>query len=213
MENQQGFFDFAAYVGLTKHIGGVAATDALAGLCHIEPGKYVLDVGCGAGVSPCYLAAKYGCRVMGVDIKAQMIERSRERASRENLTDKVAFRVADAQDLPFGDGEFDAVITESVTAFPEDKQKAVHEYARVTKAGGYVGLNECVWLRVPPPPEIVAWASQDLGGAVKPLTPDEWVGLLEHAVCGTGRRRRTRSTPGKKPGGSWTGMAGEGCSA
>ena len=181
MENEQGFFDFAAYVGLTKHLGGAAATDTLAELCHIGPGAYVLDVGCGAGATPCYLARKYGCRVMGVDIRAQMIERSKERAIREGLTDKIDFRVADAQDLPFENGLFDAVITESVTAFPEDKQKAVREYARVTKTGGYVGLNEGTWLKMPPPPEIVAWAQQDLGSAVKPLTSEEWVGLLTAA--------------------------------
>jgi ubiquinone/menaquinone biosynthesis C-methylase UbiE len=79
------------------------------------------------------------------------------------------------------DNIFDAVITESVTAFPEDKQKAVNEYVRVTKPGGYVGLNESTWLKVPPSPELVAWASQDLGANVKPLTSSEWVGLLEAA--------------------------------
>lgn len=49
MNNQPGFFDFAAEVGLTKHIGGVEATDALAGLCHIGQTSHVLDVGCGVG--------------------------------------------------------------------------------------------------------------------------------------------------------------------
>ena len=181
MENEQGFFDFAAYVGLTKHLGCMAATDDLVNLCHIGEGRYVLDVGCGAGVTPCYIAKRYGCRVVGVDIKEQMIERCRERATRENVTDKVTFRVADAQDLPFDDDLFDAVITESVTAFPDDKQRAVQEYARVTRTGGYVGLNEGTWLKVPPPPEMVAWASQDLGARVEPLTLAEWVGLLEGA--------------------------------
>jgi len=36
MNRQPGFFDFAAEVGLTKHIGGLEATEALIGLCHIE---------------------------------------------------------------------------------------------------------------------------------------------------------------------------------
>jgi ubiquinone/menaquinone biosynthesis C-methylase UbiE len=119
--------------------------------------------------------------VVGVDILEGMVERSKERAKREGVMDRVEFRVADAQDLPFEDELFDAVITESVTAFPEDKQKAVNEYVRVTKPGGYVGLNESTWLKVPPPPELVAWASQDLGANIKPLTSSEWVGLLETA--------------------------------
>ena len=181
MENEPTFFDFAAEVGLTKHIGGVQATEALVELCHIGQHTYLLDVGCGAGVTPCYIAREYGCRVVGVDISAGMVERSRERAEREGMADRVEFRVADAQDLPFEDALFDAVITESVTAFPEDKQKAVNEYVRVTKPGGYVGLNESVWLKVPPPPEMVAWVRQDVGATVEPLTSEAWAGLLEGA--------------------------------
>jgi arsenite methyltransferase len=181
MKTQQNFFDFAAEVGLTKHIGGLEATEALVELCHIDKGKYVLDVGCGVGATPCFMARKFGCSVVGVDILGGMVERSKERAKKERLTDLVEFRVADAQDLPFEDNLFDTVITESVTAFPEDKQKAVNEYVRVTKPGGYVGLNESTWLKVPPPPEMVAWVSQDIGANVIPLTSSEWVGLMETA--------------------------------
>ena len=93
----------------------------------------------------------------------------------------VEFRVADAQDLPFEVNLFDAVITESVTAFPEDKQKAVNEYARVTKPGGYVGLNESTWLKAHPPPEMIAWAEQEVGACVQPQTPEKWRRLLETA--------------------------------
>jgi arsenite methyltransferase len=179
MEGKPQFFDFAAEVGLTKHIGGLEATDALIELCHITPDSYVLDVGCGAGVTPAYIARKVGCRVAGVDIIPKMVERSEEAARREGVSDLTEFKVADAQDLPFEDNLFNAVITESVAAFPEDKQKAVGEFARVTKPGGYVGLNETAWIKVPVPPEIVAWASQEVGATVKPLTPEEWTGLLE----------------------------------
>lgn len=49
MEKKQTFFDFAAQMGITKHIGGVEATEALIELCHIGKGKRVLDVGCGVG--------------------------------------------------------------------------------------------------------------------------------------------------------------------
>jgi arsenite methyltransferase len=181
METQQTFFDFAAEVGLTKHFGGLEGTEELAGLCHIGAGAYVLDVGSGAGVTPCFLAKRYGCRVVGVDIRAKMVQRSTERARREGVADRVEFRVADAQDLPFEDDLFDAVITESVTSFPEDQQRAVNEYVRVTRPGGYVGLAESTWLKVPPPPELIAWASQDVGASVQPLTTDEWVGLLDNA--------------------------------
>jgi len=86
------FFDFAAEVGLTKHLGGVRATEELIELCNIGQGKYVLDVGCGAGVTPCFIAKKCGCRVVGVDILEGMVEKSRERAKKEGLSDRVEFR-------------------------------------------------------------------------------------------------------------------------
>ena len=178
---QQEFFDFAAEVGLTKHIGGLQASRTLFGLCEINSESYVLDVGCGTGVTPLFLAKKVGCRVVGIDINQGMIRRSLQRAGKEGITDQVEFRVADAQELPFDDDTFDVVLTESVTAFPRDKQKAVNEYARVTRPGGYIGLNESTWLQVPPPPEILDWASLDIGTNVSPLTSAQWVGLLEVA--------------------------------
>jgi ubiquinone/menaquinone biosynthesis C-methylase UbiE len=181
MENEERFFDFAAYAGFTKHLGGVAATRDLAAACHIGEGSYVLDVGCGAGVTPCFLVQEYRCRVVGVDILKGMIDRCNERARRVGVKDSVEFRVADAQDLPFENDLFDAVITESVTAFPKDKGRTVNEYARVCKLGGYVGLNESTWLKTPPPPEMVAWASQEVGGNVQPLTADQWVSLMRNA--------------------------------
>jgi SAM-dependent methyltransferase len=180
-EPSPSFFDFAAEVGLTKHIGGLAATDALAELCQFAPGKHVLDVGCGVGHTACYLAQKFGCRLTGVDLLPAMVERSQQRAAHLGLASQVEFRQADAQALPFSDNLFDAVITESVTAFPADKQQAVLEYARVVKPSGFVGLNETTWLKYPPPAEIIAWASQEVGASVKPLSADEWIALLANA--------------------------------
>ena len=175
------FFDFAAQAGLTKHLGGLEATDELIKQCKIMENTHILDVGCGVGQTSVYIAKIVGAKITGVDINAMMVQRSQERAQSHGVTHLTEFRVADAQDLPFDGDTFDAVITESVTAFPEDKQRAVDEYARVTKPGGYIGLNESTWLKVPPPPEILNWASQELGATVKPLTDDEWTNLLENA--------------------------------
>jgi len=52
MENKKTIFDFQAEVNLTKHIGGLQATEELIELCYIDQGKYVLDVRCGIGITP-----------------------------------------------------------------------------------------------------------------------------------------------------------------
>jgi hypothetical protein len=67
------FFDMQANVGITKHNGGFEATKELLSLCHIEAAQDVLDVGCGIGVGPAYIAKSYPCRVVGVDISEKMI--------------------------------------------------------------------------------------------------------------------------------------------
>lgn len=179
MKHTDQFFDFAAQIGLTKHLGGQEATKELVDRTRITPLSYVLDVGSGVGTTACHLARCLGCRVMGVDINPLMVERASARAKRFKLTDLVEFKQADAMDLPFENDTFNVVITESVTAFPDNKAKALREYYRVTKPGGFIGLNEGTWLRTPVPEEIQAWASQDLGANVTPLQPWEWVELME----------------------------------
>ena len=68
------YLDMQAYVGITKHNGGRAATDELLSFCHIENAREVLNVGYGIGISSAYIARKHGCRVVGVDISEKMIE-------------------------------------------------------------------------------------------------------------------------------------------
>ena len=177
-EVEHPYFELQASWGMTKHMGGLKATGELIELCHINKGKYVLVVGCGVGITPCYLAKRYGCRVVGVDLSERMIDRSNERAKREGVGDRVECRVADAQNLPFEDALFDAVICESVNAFVEDRQRAASEYVRVTKPGGYVGLNECTWIKAPPP-RLAEYLSRTLGGAEFPTCDNGWKELLE----------------------------------
>ena len=188
-EIARDYFDFIANLGYTKHPGSMEATRELISLCRIGSGKYVLDVGCGVGVTPAYLAKTTGCRVVGVDLLDKMIEQSRERAKAEKVEDRVEFRVADARELPFEDNLFDAVISESVNVFFEDKREAMSEYVRVTKPGGYVGIAEITWLR-PPSPELGEYPKRVI--YAEALEAGGWRGLLEEVgledVVGNGHR-------------------------
>lgn len=163
--------------GITKHLGGSGATKELIGLCRISEGKYVLDVGCGIGITASLLAKK-GCRVAAVDISEKMIYWAKETAKEEKVEGMVGFFVADAKKLPFEDNTFDVVICESVLAFVKDKRKAVSEFARVTKPGGYVGLNESIWLKTPTK-EVVEYFFRFNASTF--LYSDEWVELLKES--------------------------------
>ena len=174
------FFELMAEMDFTKHSGGLSATNELIELCHIDTSKYILDVGCGVGITPCYIARKFGCRIVGIDFLVSMIDRSRERARRQGVEELIDFRVADVQDLPFDDEEFDIVIGESIMAFVQDKQKSVDESVRVIKKGGYFGITETAWLEDPSPKNL-ATLSQTFGGIFNPLTADGWEQLLLQA--------------------------------
>jgi len=164
------YLDIQAEAGITKHMGGYAATDALYHLCHLEDAQEVLEVGCGIGVGPAYIAKRFDCRVTAVDISEKMLSWARQRARHEGVVDRIVFRKADVGELPFGDDRFDAIIVESVLAFVEDKEAAIRELIRVTKPGGYIGLNESYWIQQPPP-ELLSY-STSIGPCI--ITEAEW---------------------------------------
>jgi len=171
------YLDIQAETGITKHMGGYNATDALYDLCHLEHAQRVLDVGCGIGVGPVYITRRFGCQVVAVDISAKMISWSKKRALREGVADLINFRQADVCELPFNENEFDASIVESVLAFVENKNLAIQELIRVTKPGGFIGLNESYWLQEPPE-RLIAY-----GHSIAPaiITEADWRALWENS--------------------------------
>jgi SAM-dependent methyltransferase len=175
------YLELQAYVGTTKHMGGLDSTRELVAMCHIQPGYLVLDVGCGVGATASHLAWQQGVRVTGVDISLPMVVQAKARAHRDGVTGQANFCVADARQLPFADGQFDALICESVTTFIQDRPGAIAEYVRVTRPAGWAGLNEETWLK-PPPVEIAAAAHRTWGIPGKVPNAQGWMDLL--ASCG-----------------------------
>ncbi len=172
MGNIADIDEFMYSCGLdTLHPGGLEKTDEMARVCKVGEGKSILDVGCGKGVTTCYLARKYGCRVIGVDVSERMISYARELAEKRGLGEKVCFEIIDAHSLPFRDESFDIVIAECTTVLL-DKEKAFREFIRVLKPGGYVGDLEMIW-RKHPPEELVKKVYEVWGG-FKTMTIEEW---------------------------------------
>jgi SAM-dependent methyltransferase len=106
----------------------------------VLPGKAWLDVGCGSGaLSRRILDASGPTRVLGIDSSEGFVAHARAQ-----IADSCAeFRAGDAQALPFGDREFDAVVSGLVLNFVPDQPKAVAEMRRAARPGGTVAAY--VW--------------------------------------------------------------------
>ena len=199
------FLDMQAYVGITKHIGGLPATKTLLSLCHVEDAREILEVGCGIGVGPVHAASSYDCEVVGVDISEQMIEWSRRRAREGRVQDRIEFRVADVLALPFEADRFDATLCESVLAFVADKEQAIRELVRVTKPGGYVGLNEAFLATEAPSPRVIELAR---GMGTEIVSLDAWRALWDASGLRDRQVRAYRIDPAREVRGRmrWIGM-------
>jgi len=183
----EDYFEFLAKIGLTKHYGSLDATLELAELTQIKSGQMVLDLGCGVGATPVYLAKESGFQIIGADLVESMLYRARERADEYGVQDKTAFLAADARMLPFPDNCFDVLLLESVNVFFNHKLAAFKEYLRVIKPGGYIGITEMTWLK--PPIEAYVEYFSDIAFATA-LQADDWKKLLTEAgfenVAGNG---------------------------
>ena len=103
----------------------------------IPAGARVLDVACGT----CNLAiplARGRAVVTGVDIAPNLLVQARERAASEGLA--AAFDEGDAEDLPYADGIFDAVVTMFGAMFAPRPAVVASELARVLKPGGLLAM-------------------------------------------------------------------------
>jgi ubiquinone/menaquinone biosynthesis C-methylase UbiE len=104
----------------------------------IEPGARVLDVACGTG-GVALRAARAGANVVGIDISADQLVKARSSAGDEGLA--IEFDEGDCQELPYDDGEFDAVASAFGAIFAADHEQTARELARVCRPGGRLVLT------------------------------------------------------------------------
>lgn len=135
----------------------------------------VLDLATGTGWTS-RLEARRGAKVTGADIAEDLLADARARAAAENLA--IEYKIGDAEKLPFGDGEFDAISSTFGVMFVSRPEAAAAEIARVCRSGGRLAMT--TWLpgssvfkmfqvmrpyMAPPPnpapPSPFAWGRQD----------------------------------------------------
>jgi ubiquinone/menaquinone biosynthesis C-methylase UbiE len=155
-------------IGTTLQIVG----ETLCETVDVAAGWRVLDVAAGNG-NAALAAARRECEVIATDYVDDLLERARRRAEADGLP--LETRVADAENLPFADGEFDAVLSTFGVMFTPNPERAAAELLRVCRPGGRIGLAnwapdgfvggmfKIIGKHVPPPagvPSPLAWGTE-----------------------------------------------------
>ena len=129
-------------LGESFHPGGLRLTEELASLLALSPSTIVLDVASGKGTTALFLAERFGCRVIGIDLSEQNVLDANSEAAARSLGELVEFRLADAEALPFDAESFDSILCECAFCTFPSKQSAASEFERVLKPGGRVGISD-----------------------------------------------------------------------
>jgi demethylmenaquinone methyltransferase / 2-methoxy-6-polyprenyl-1,4-benzoquinol methylase len=114
-----------------------------ADLARVRPGSRALDVATGTGDLAIELARR-GAEVTGLDFSEPMLELARGKAP------GLDWIQGDALELPYGDGEFDAVTVGFGARNFSDLGRGLREMTRVTRAGGRVVVLEITTPQKPP---------------------------------------------------------------
>lgn len=159
-----------AVVGSTLNIVGEMLAEAM----DVNPDEAVLDVAAGNG-NATLAAARRFARVTSTDYVEELLQKGRMRAEADGFD--VAFQQADAENLPFADASFDAVMSTFGVMFTPNQEAAAAEMMRVTKPGGRVGMAN--WT----PNSFIGALFRTIGAHVPPPTgvrsPAMW-GAREH---------------------------------
>ncbi|MGA7322925.1 MAG: class I SAM-dependent methyltransferase [Rhodomicrobium sp.] len=122
-----------ARIGTTLQIVGESLAEAL----DLSPDSKVLDVAAGNGNATLAFARRW-CNVTSTDYVERLLAQGRARAEAESLN--ITFQIADAEQLPYENNAFDAVVSTFGVMFTPNQLKSASELVRVCRAAGKIGL-------------------------------------------------------------------------
>ncbi len=118
--------------------------EVMARIAGLKKGWRVLDLGCGYGAAARYLARKYGCAVVGVNLSEKELAAANRSARDAGLQGPVSFELGDFHSLRFDSESFDVVWSQEAFLHGADKSQVISECKRVLVPGGTLIFSDLV---------------------------------------------------------------------
>lgn len=161
------------------HARGFPATIELADKLPVKASHRLIDIGCGLGGPARYFAARFGCKVTGIDLTPGYVEAGNKLTALLGMQDKVTIEQGDGQRLPYPEGTFDGAYSQHVTMNVPDRARFFAEAFRVLKPGGFFALSEHGLGPAGKPHHPLPWSID--GSGARLCTPAETLRLLAEA--------------------------------
>ncbi len=108
----------------------------------LSPGRTVLDLGSGYGGTARYLADRFGCDVVALNLSEAQNERHRAANAKRGLDHLIEVVTGSFHEVPYGEGHFDAVCSLEAFCHSGDRSRVLSEAARVLKPGGALAFTD-----------------------------------------------------------------------
>lgn len=130
----------------------------------LQPGMRVLDMGCGKAMSSIFLAKEFGVEVWAADLWIRPTE-NWERIKEAGLTDRVFPLRAEAHNLPFAAGFFDAIVSIDAYQYFGTDDIFFLDFAKLVRPGGQIGIVV---------PGLTEEFDDEVPDKLRPLWDPEW---------------------------------------
>lgn len=155
---------------------------------HIDPSEIesILDLGCGTGRFSEALSERFDARLIGIDPSTRMLTQAIESL----VGERFVFKKGSAEDIPIGDGTVDLVFLSMVWHHIVDVDRALQEFQRVLRNGGYACvrnptvelLNRAAFLDYFPGAGVVDLEMLPSAYNLKSVFSDQGFDLIAHDV-------------------------------
>ncbi|GAA1375551.1 class I SAM-dependent methyltransferase [Streptomyces beijiangensis] len=176
--NEIASMDYNQLIGVVRETnrppGGLRSLAAIAQHAFLNKDSHVLEIGTSTGVSAVALAQLVGCKVTAIDINEESLVEARRRAEEAGVSHLITFERKDATATGYDDDAFDMVFCGNVTSLIPDRDRALSEYTRVLKTGGFIGAVPMYYVDEPSD-QLIADVREAIQVDITPLYKEFWV--------------------------------------